>query len=810
MKLLSLKFSKRKIGLSKLFLCFLVILLLLFQSCKSPEPVSPNEETPLANNELIPLTSKIVLPQNSALKPEDLTLFSAIDQEYQISADGSVSYKIDHGGPGLVTVHNSDGDILLMGWVDSTGQPSISARTTAEVFAFFDTGGFMLPDNLKSQLIIILNASPDLADLTSAIENALSASSPSLGSITAIRKQTAEKLLQINSPTPAPNGIRVEPQNPKSGITILQEGLNTIKIKNDYRRRAMAYVDRVSPKEEIKKLNLSPTLGATSFLGVITDLGIKYFYDANKAAYYQGVPSDPINLELVPEDAEKTDYEVTVIGMGFSAGSESKLNSERLKDLHFLIAKTLIVDFLVPLVANVFIPHAGEAIDNYFNLGDANSIVGTFINTLGNFAPNLWDKAYSGDFKGALTDAWTGVVSDGSVQTAFLKLCSEVVLTFRSYDDHVTFTKRARFFLNIVGLGNLILTAFDSFAQTAAFAYSSRAETWNITVNQSKVFLTPYIGDIVKGEKITFKANVPEAGGSQINLTYNWSTTGNHGSLKDGTKHQGNDFSSTSNEVEYISDGNTFGEDEIIVEAFELIDMQKNSIGKDTVKIIVRDAVPLLVPKEISLWPPDVQKFEVRIPESLIEEGDELSYIWSTTGKYGGFVTGGNNYESTLDVASWMVRGNYAEGTDNVTVEVFRMRDGKSESLGNATAEILVEQKKTVIEGSWGIEEKEADAGRSCANAYIYVPKVEDAIQYDMDAYHFNDPLYFGKEYSRTWTGPQSDHGNKSTAIEDLGSQWRIGLSGGCGPDEGQADRVSNLKSRFAGMVVEVTITRSN
>ena len=126
------------------------------------------------------------------------------------------------------------------------------------------------------------------------------------------------------------------------------------------------------------------------------------------------------------------------------------------------------------------------------------------------------------------------------------------------------------------------------------------------------------------------------------------------------------------------------------------------------------------------------------------------------------------------------------DGTDEVTVEVMRTREGKTESLGNASAKIIIDQNRSVYGGSWGVEQTDAGNGRACALAYIYVPKSEGAIKYEMHAYHFNDPLYFGKEYDRTFSGPQTDHGGKSTAIEDMGSVWRIGLSGGCGP----ADKV--------------------
>ena len=825
MKLFHSNISIKKLGIRKLFFCFPIILLLFFQSCKSPEPTSPGDDTEgdTSNPDLVTVNTTIILPANSPLKAEDLTLTSAIDQEYPISADGSVSHKVYKDDMRLVRVYNSNGDIVMMGWVDpSTGKATISARTTAEALIYFDTGGWQMPDELQSALIKELASSTEIYPVKSAVESALSNSpytiTGALSVLTPICAQTAAKLLGLDTPAPpATDGVRIQPPTPKSGITILQPGLNDIVIRNDFRRRAIAYIDRVSPAAEIKKLELSATKGATSFWGAVNDItaavaqqGLSYIWNLNNSAY-SGVSSETIDLPVVPDDAIKTEYKVTVVGMGVHDGSIGSLSTSRQNELSDLIKKSVVIDFLVPFVTTTILPLKGDAINKALKNEKAQGAISLLINTLAQTAPNIWKKALSGNVKGAIQDGINALLTDGLVQESYLDFVKTLAeISGKELGKGSKFLEVGKSFVKAIGGVDAILTGFDTFAQARAFDNSALAETWDITVNKSKVKLTPQLGDIVKGDKISFTATVPSATGDNApKIEYQWSTTGAHGNIKDNI-HQGKDFTTTANVVEYISDGSTIGDDSVKVEAFEINGQKRNSIGDASVNVKIRELRITITPRKKSLWPPDVQKFQAEVPDELKQSGDEFSYSWSTSGTYGGFVTGGNYYVSPLDVASWIVHGNNSEGTDNVTVEVFRMRNGQSESLGNATAEILVEQKKTVIEGSWGIEEKEADAGRSCANAYIYVPKVEDAIQYDMDAYNFNDPLYFGKEYVRTWTGPQGDHGAKSTPIEDLGSQWRIGLSGGCGPDDGQGDRVSNLKSRFAGMVVQVTVKRGN
>ena len=119
-------------------LTFLFVFLLAFpQSCKKDDPLNPNNENnnPIDEN-LIALESKVELPEGSSLKTADLTFVTALDHEYNIAADGSVKFGIEHGGVSLASVFNANNEVLLMAWVDSTGLTSVSARTTAEVFTF--------------------------------------------------------------------------------------------------------------------------------------------------------------------------------------------------------------------------------------------------------------------------------------------------------------------------------------------------------------------------------------------------------------------------------------------------------------------------------------------------------------------------------------------------------------------------------------------------------------------------------------------------------------------------------------------------
>jgi len=86
MKLQHFETPVDKINTAKV-LSFLFVLLLLFaQSCKKPQPLNPEEENNNPTNEidasLISLKSKVLLPQGSSLKINDLTFVTDLDHEY--------------------------------------------------------------------------------------------------------------------------------------------------------------------------------------------------------------------------------------------------------------------------------------------------------------------------------------------------------------------------------------------------------------------------------------------------------------------------------------------------------------------------------------------------------------------------------------------------------------------------------------------------------------------------------------------------------------------------------------------------------
>lgn len=129
----------------------------------------------------------------------------------------------------------------------------------------------------------------------------------------------------------------------------------------------------------------------------------------------------------------------------------------------------------------------------------------------------------------------------------------------------------------------------------------------------------------------------------------------------------------------------------------------------------------------------------------------------------------------------------------------------QNDEIGRAEAFVTVGGE--LHAGRFGIVTTPADPGRSCVNAYWYVPLVDGINNYDLRLYNYDDPIFWGTEYTREFSGPEPDGGGKDTAISQVGNEWRGLLSGVCGPNDKSGEYHAYLAGRFAGMIVTAVVT---
>lgn len=723
---------------------------------------------------------------------------------------------IFEGGPQFAVATDAAGNIQLIGFV-GPGDEQINAHTTAEVLLFFNLNAPLLTGAEQVKILQDLRTLPAVQTLADAIAAALAADPLAVAnrssSIKTALHAARAQIVPSGAPKPRPIAARVliNPSDGQSGITITQVGTNTINIRNDFRRRAYYFVEQISfvpeeggdPIEEIytrAEDDISPTSGATSVFGVINDL-------VNGTQAYTGVDTGEIDVPIIPNNAQKTIYKVTVVGIGAHAGEEGTLNPVQAQKKRELILKSFVIDFFVPAFVDILIPINEKKIDLAAKFNHANDILAAFVSAVGNAAPLAYDKVQSGDLKGGLLDLWNNVLADGLPRITILEAMFQVLdrmgLIGESVERAQRFTDYAEGILKPLDLFDSIFIGFDSLVQVTQIAQSDRAATWKITSDRSKVKLSPPQADLDSTGSQAFKATIPDATGTDTTIVYHWKNTALHGGIRDNS-HSSAEFDSTEAVVTYFPKiPLSPGEDTITVEAFEVKGQSRVSIGSATATVKVRELVPKIAPDRISLVHDESQTFKAQV-DGALTNGGTLTYRWFSTSKFGQITQPPPQIETTTNSATFKATGT-PPGEDTLAVEVFSTKDGVKTSLGIARAQIKIEQRKTIYLGSFNVEVQFAQPGftgtpgYSFVTAYAKVPKMEGATSYSCRIYNFYDGAYYGHG---TVFGDSIVRGR-----EDRGNEYWIGLTGGQARDENVAESVAATASRFVGIIVEVTVT---
>jgi len=605
--------------------------------------------------------------------------------------------------------------------------------------------------------------------------------------------------------------VLINPSDAQSGITLTQVGLNSIKIRNDFRRRAYYYVevesyvpqgggDPVASHLDVSEHSIPPTTGVTSAFGLIKDVLV-----GNEA--YTGVDSETIDLPVLPESAESTTYKVTVVGPGAYTGDYNSLTDAQKDKQRQVFLEAFVVDFFIPALVDLFIPLKAAQIDQFFDLAHANDLAAGLISAVGNAVPQAVEKALAGDLKGGLSDLWDNVLADGSVRVlvleAFFQVMDRIGIIGAGDAGVDFFTNHAEAAIGPLDLFDSVFIGFDSLIQVVQFAQSAEANIWTIVSDKTKVKISPPQADVDEFHSQVFRAEIPDATGTDATIVYHWKCTAEHGGIRD-NQHNSAEFDSTEKVVTYFPTIPVSpGEDRITVEAFEVRNQNRISLGTATATVKVRALIPKIAPDRVSLVHNESQTFTASV-DSTLANGGTLAYSWFSTTKFGQLTSPAPNLETSINTATYKATGT-PPGEDTVAVEVFSTKDGIKTSLGIARAQVKIEERKTIVMGSFNVEVQFAQPGFtgspgfSFVTAYAKIPKVEGATSYTARLYNFFDPLYWG--HGMTF-GDQTVR-----QAEDRGSEYWIPLTGGQTRDQHVAENKAFAASRFVGIIVEVTVT---
>jgi hypothetical protein len=698
-------------------------------------------------------------------------------------------------GPQLAVALDEAGRPVLLGFVSPT-RAALDARSTAEVLLYFGAGVSFRPAALRPAALEAIRTSTLADALAVHVKDALLHDPGALSSRTSTVMLRRDALLRgLFAPSLDVEKAKIEPSEARSGLTILQPGFQTIEIMNEYRRRATAYLTRewyvpegggarVSSKAELATVPIAPIKAATSVVGSFVDAAILGDYA------WAPVTTDPLSVPLYPSDAEATGYQLLIVGPGATPGpAYADLTPAQVRDLQLVVGQTVVMDFILPILADVCIPIAGQSVDDFVGLSNANVLVQDTLNLITRSAPGALVKAYEGDLVGGVGDVLLTLGTSASFRLGLAQLAFDTLVKRTvsvTQDSYLELVEALAKCVTIVEVG---LTVGDLATQATHIGLSDIAERFEVVVTASKIDLDPPKLDLLVGERGWFNVLLRDASLSEaerIRILYTWSTSSDAITL---------DPPGNNAEVR----GRRVGTAVVSVVAT----LDGIPLGSAEAEVKVLDQNVLIVPRKSSVHPRDSVALTAKLVET--STAHEYRYLWSTQGKHGLFRRGLTVLETREPRVEYLSNTDQ-EGVEHIQVQALLLDpDGTRTSLGVGRADVFIELRKTVVFGHFFVEVTIGD-GFHGAHAYAIIPKVPEATYYEVYGYNFNDWAYYGRSFQVS-TSPHAIPPN----WEDRGDEYWIGLSSGggtctppCGPP---TELIDWLRRRFAGLVVECTVT---
>ncbi|MBO9657284.1 MAG: hypothetical protein J7527_00500, partial [Chitinophagaceae bacterium] len=446
--------------------------------------------------------------------------------------------------------------------------------------------------------------------------------------------------------------IQVDANDIKSGLQVLEDGLSKLSINNKFRRRAYAYLYKMSYKDldgNFKPVLSSITQGSSpdnsfpvaAVSGVTSVLGEIGKYIEDNAIQSFVAKTGPLDLSLNENESEAR-YKLRIVGPGFGNAFMTTLEQMKQEDL---IAETLAMDVAIPFMA---------LITSVKGLGTPPDPQATALSTLVDVVkaqlksiPDVWEEAKKGDYKAALTKLIENFGKDvgGALLSEF---CVTLGQLYDLDPDDAFFGSMSK--LNgIMGTFDVVLGSLDIYRISADVAASKPADEWDVVARSSKVSLSPKESVTVPSGQTAITATIKNLQTSpDTHPFFVWFTSGKYGRIKDSRGNQGDTVRSADKNITYTctasSSALTNGDnwEYVYVRAYYADQL----IGTDTMKINVRKLKYKMKPDNITLS----GKKDGTRPHNSVElyllrtdnvnnikpnPDNDYKVVWSTAGKYG-------------------------------------------------------------------------------------------------------------------------------------------------------------------------------
>lgn len=531
-------------------------------------------------------TLHVAMPSGTSVAANQLTVYTALGNSTPAS-DGSVTvpvYAESDGGAQLALAVTPAGNSMLLGWIDAT-HTTLSAQTTADVFAFFALGGGRMASSADARaLIAAIPAADGIAALESTVQSVLAANADALaGNNATVSTAVANFAAPLFSATRTTRttrmslmAIQINPTD-ASGITVLEDPPFAAHLSNAYRRRAYAFVDRVShttggaeipDPSSIMKFEVAPTVGVNGGVtGAITDI-MNAYYGVAETAYgpvtapdLSVSPSGTFPVALV-DGSEKTTYQVTVVGPGAFSGTVNLTDVQKTALADIALAG-FCKDFLAPTIGNLIVGSGSLDFKDGQNTGKAKFWATVLLNFTADFAnlvptiPGLTDKIIHGRWADGLTDIANTAGGSSTLRAIFIRAMQKAAPDPSSFISTPASTMLSHVD-EVLNRAGGILQVIDLVAYTGAISASATADQFKVVATTSKVVLNPLTSTVDVGGTQVMQAVVPGVDDLR-GYSFHWTVTSTFGYLNEiagGARTHQYDYCSSSPKALFVYDHN--------------------------------------------------------------------------------------------------------------------------------------------------------------------------------------------------------------------------------------------------------------
>lgn len=763
---------------TQLFKFFSLIFILLAFSCSDPDdptdPTSPipppGAGNPPPSNVVLANTEDVLikLPEGAAIDLSK-TILSTGMMTFPVSGDGKTKAIVPDTVVRLGYLFDEANNLILMGLLHE-GNKEISPETTAQALFYLGIGAYYLPrevvkDFLAPQIELLGYAAfkgkviEGLKSDILYVENLKY--EPELGALLVEYRKEPE-VLDIRA-----RQINVDPSGFQSGIQIFEFDGLSLKIANNYRRLAKAFIYKVAYKEKGSKEEISvlSSIGPNEKTSLTLDVeGTKAFSStlgtivdqlSGKGIEYGRKESGPIALPLKDNEDEAI-YKVRVVGNGFKPTDSPSMTTDEKAAWQKMMLKQFYVDFVLPILSEIFSEVKGIQFeyDIAFNAFEATITQ----------SPAILDLIFSGNFKKASEDFLKFIVVDKGGQELQKQFIERTVKRFKDQNtpswidldrDYNNATASAKY-LKIIKAIELTVKLLDMGKLTAELVISDRINEFSARARRTDVKISPREDTVVPFANLQLKAETKTQLSTGQSFFYKWSTTGKYGVIVAAGGLKGPKVETNQATVSFRSEAKAsdLAEDnfeKVTVEIYLKDGNNQTLIGDATATINVKKLKLVMKPDDISLDGKKKQTVKLYLERTdyvndiiTIPNTIEYKVEWSTPGKYGKFDGVNNNATTNKNSINYQALDDKVkEGIENITAKVyFRTPDSdwvfREEVKGKV--KVINDPKKIILDVAITTKDWNLSDGTKCnlgVNMVVIVPVHPKAVKYSVKTYGF-------------------------------------------------------------------------